>query len=116
MWTYQAQPKRVVDGDTIEVTVDMGFQIRRDITLRLAGVDTAEIHFVDQDTDEYRRGQTHRDFVVDWLPDDGDWPLLVETEKSGKYGRYLATVTRQADDAVLNDDLIETFGDSVVYD
>lgn len=117
-FTYRAKARDIVDGDTITVTVDLGFKLRRSIDLRLRGVDTAEIHFVSQESEEYRRGQRHKEFVEEWLPDNGaeEWPLRVRTHKTGKYGRYLAEVVRAADGAVLNDDLLDEFGDAVRYE
>jgi len=119
-WTFPARPVNVLDGDTIEVTVDLGFHIRRDVTLRLAKVDTAEIHFVSHDSEEYRRGQAHAEFVEGWLDEaqvshDGDWPLRVYTAERGKYGRYLAWVRRPSDSGFLNAVLLEEFGDDVRY-
>lgn len=43
MWNYKAHCTRVVDGDTYDVTVDLGFNILHKIRLRLRGVDTPEV-------------------------------------------------------------------------
>jgi len=114
MYEYQARCVEVVDGDTIDVDVDLGFNMRRTIRLRLADVDTHETYGVSHNSREYRRGVRETEFVRDWLPsidavDPPAWPIMVATDKRGKFGRYLATVTRTADGAVLNDDLRETF-------
>lgn len=110
IWTYRARVVDVIDGDTLDVVVDVGFRMRRTIRLRLAGVDTHETYGVDHDSEEYQRGRRETEYVMDWLDDaTGEWPVVVRTEDTGKYGRYLATVKRQADGAVLNDDLRETF-------
>jgi len=105
MYEYRAR--------AVDVVVDVGFHITREIRLRLKRVDTHETHGVAKDTDEYRRGARETEYVEDWLPtgDEGDWPLVVRTEKHGKYGRYLAEVECHEDGAVLNDDLLETFDD-----
>ena len=42
---------------------------------------------------------------------DGEWPLKIQTEKRGKYGRYLATITRRCDGAELTADLLAEFDD-----
>ena len=130
-WLYRArlEPEGVVDGDTIDVTVDLGFRLTRTIRLRLLGVDTAEIYGVERDSQEYARGITHKNFVEGWLTEadrrvDGDWPLLINTHKDdrGKFGRYLATVIRRTEsgswamDASLNDALLEKYGDEVHYE
>ena len=56
MYEYSAALMGVVDGDTVDVTVDLGFRIHREIRLRLAGIDTHETYGVSKDSEEYRRG------------------------------------------------------------
>lgn len=43
MWNYRAHCYRVVDGDTYDVAIDLGFNIYHKIRLRLKGVDTPEV-------------------------------------------------------------------------
>lgn len=116
MWEYQARlddtRTGVVDGDTIDLRVDLGFYTDRRIRVRLQGVDTAEIFGVGKDSEEYAAGTEHKQFVTEWLATartqhDGAWPLVVVTEtRTGKYGRWVGTIERKADGAVLNEDLI----------
>jgi micrococcal nuclease len=84
--------------------------MRRVLTLRLAGVDTHETYGVDNESEEYQRGVRETEYVREWLPSEGpgEWPLSVSISERGKYGRYIATVTR-GDESVLNDDLRERF-------
>lgn len=111
MWEYQAQPVNVVDGDTIDVVVDLGFKITREIRLRLAGVDTHETYGVSHDSDEYEQGKRESEFVREWLAKANGslYPIIVRTEKRGKYGRYIATIERKTDGEILNDRLIREF-------
>lgn len=44
MWNYHAKVVRVVDGDTYDVMIDLGFYIYHKIRIRLRGVDTPEIY------------------------------------------------------------------------
>lgn len=119
MYEYQASLLNVVDGDTIDVTVDLGFRIHREIRLRLEGIDTHETHGVSKDSEEYRKGMQEKRFVEEWFraitPDDIEWPFVIRTEKTGKFGRYIAEVERKADDTILNDALIAEFGDEIHY-
>lgn len=110
MYEYRARAIELVDGDTFDV-VDMGFNMRRRIPLRLKGVDTHETDGVSQDTEEYERGKREANYVREWLPmgTEGEWPLVVHTEEKGKYGHYLAKVVRRRDDAVLNEELLKEF-------
>ncbi len=116
-YTYSARVIDVVDGDTIDVTVDLGFKITRDVRLRLLGIDTAEIFGVEETSDAYKRGIKHKEFVADWLDQsfDSEYPLLIGTHKQGKFGRYLATVWRPDTKESLNAALRSEF-DDVVYD
>lgn len=89
-WTYRAELDRVVDGDTLDLRVDLGFKAYKKIRVRLLGVDTAEIFGVSKDTDEYKRGIQQKRFVEKFLAADGDWPItFISEEESGKYGRWL---------------------------
>lgn len=57
MFVYQAKCVDVVDGDTIDLDIDLGFSMIRSSTrIRLKGVDTHEIFFVDNDSEEYKKG------------------------------------------------------------
>lgn len=113
---YQARPTHIVDGDTLDVTVDLGFKTRRDMRLRLTGIDTAEIFGVKKESDEYQNGIAHKSYVEEWLEQaaeewDGEWPVIVDTDKDekGKYGRYVAEVVRRSDGARLTEDLLAEF-------
>lgn len=119
MWEYQAQLDHsrtgVVDGDTIDLVVDVGFYCGRRVRVRLKGVDTAEIYGYPKESDEYQEGMEHKQFVETWIEtaqDDhaGPWPLVVVTEQAqGKYGRWIADIKRKCDDSVLGEDLIEEY-------
>jgi micrococcal nuclease len=119
MYECQASLLSVVDGDTIDVTVDLGFRIHREIRLRLEGVDTHETYGVAKDSEEYRRGTEAKAFVEAWFdaaePDEFEWPAVVRTEKTGKFGRCIAGVERKADGANLNADLLARFGAEIRY-
>lgn len=108
--TYPARVLDVVDGDTLDVVVDLDLGMRRVLTLRLDDVDTHETYGVDQDSQEYQRGAREAEYVREWLPSGGpgEWPLSVSISERGKYGRHIATVKRD-DGAILNDDLRERF-------
>lgn len=112
IWTFRARPLNVVDGDTMDVEVDLGFRARKTIRARLGGIDAAETYGVPADSGEYERGRRQTAFVQQWVGehDTGRWPLLVETETdTGKYGRWLARITHRASGNVLNEDLTEAY-------
>ena len=83
---------RVVDGDTIDVTIDLGFDLYKKERVRVAGVDTPEKRTRDLEEKELGIDATN------WLKDklegaiDGDDDLVIRTELvggMGKYGRLL---------------------------
>tara|TARA_Y100000034_G_scaffold128612_1_gene183550 strand:+ start:769 stop:1155 length:387 start_codon:yes stop_codon:yes gene_type:complete len=86
MYNYRAKVTRVVDGDTIDLEVDMGLDITCHIRGRLTGVDTPE------------RGEddwfTATDMLTSLLnaAQDADGYIKISTEKTGKYGRWLVNV------------------------
>jgi micrococcal nuclease len=83
MWQYKAQLIKAVDGDTVDLMVDLGFKIYSKIRVRLSGVDTPE-----RGEPGYH-GATQ--YVEDWFGTQGDRCIL-ETTKTGKYGRWLGTI------------------------
>jgi micrococcal nuclease len=94
LYHYRAELVRVVDGDTIDVDLDLGFdRIRTRQRLRLLGVDTPE------------RGQPGFVEATDWTRDmlSGASRIIVNTVRKDSFGRWLATVW--VDGVNLNDEL-----------
>lgn len=121
MWDKQSKVRRVVDGDTIDVYSDLGHHTFTEFRMRLAGIDTWEVYGVSHDSEEYKRGKVHSEFVKDWIEQgqenwDGEWPFIVETENMGKYGRWLGTMTRRSDGSELTTALLNEFGEEVEYE
>lgn len=93
-WNYRAELERVVDGDTVDIRVDLGFRTYKKVRVRLSGVDTAEIYGVSKDSEQYERGQQQKQFVEDFLDVDGEWPIRFESsEETGKYGRWMGDLS-----------------------
>ena len=122
LWVVPARLVSVVDGDTIDVSADLGFFVSKQLRIRLLGVDTSEIFGVDKESDTYKEGIKHKQFTTDWLAaarseDTSEYPLeLLVTKEKGYYGRWLADVRRKSDDHSLVGDLIAEFGSEVEYD
>lgn len=120
-WQYRADVDAdsphefgVVDGDTLDLVIDLGFNTLRPHRVRLRGVDTAEIFGVPKDSDEYQQGIEQKRYVQEWIEtalESPDWPLAVHTyrDKSGKYGRYVVRVIRRCDGKILNIDLADEY-------
>jgi len=113
-YQYPAHLVEVVDGDTQDFVVDLGFNITKQIRVRLKHVDTHETYGVAHESEEYDKGKQETTFVESWLRNaadkhNGQWPLYITTEKKGKYGRYLATIQRKCDNEKLHVALLDTF-------
>lgn len=106
MWEYRVTVDEVIDGDTIDVTVDLGFDTYKKVRLRLKGVDTHETYGVDEESDEFRLGKREQRFVESWC--DNAEEIKIRTEKTGKYGRWLADVYSKSG-PLLNEELRNTF-------
>lgn len=95
MYQYRAVVENVVDGDTIDVSVDLGFKVLTRQRVRLARIDTPE------------RGQpgyaAARDFVRDVVLNK---TVMLKTDKVSKWGYYLADVTLE-DGRNLSDTLVQ---------
>ena len=87
MYTYKAKLDRVIDGDTIDVNIDLGFDITVHKRVRLAGIDTPESRT--RDLEEKKRGLAAKQRLIELL-DKGD--LVVESKDVGKYGRVLGVL------------------------
>lgn len=102
-YLYNAIVTNVVDGDTIDVTIDLGFNIFTNMRLRLNGVDTKETNSKILEERELAAKAKH--FIIDMTLGKG---VMLETFKPDKYGRYLANVyLMDLDNTSINQKLIE---------
>ena len=107
MYEYRAKVEKVVDGDTIDVIIDLGFKILTTQRLRLARVNTPEIYRRSKDSEEYRRGMEAKEYVIRRLEENGNEFLLKTFKHPGKYGRYIAEVHLEDSGKTLNQELLE---------
>ena len=101
---------RVVDGDTIDVTIDLGFDLYKKERVRVAGVDTPEKRT--RDLEEKALGIDATNWLKHKLEDtiDGEYELTIRTELKGgvgKYGRLLGWLYVGDEEVSLNEDMIE---------
>jgi micrococcal nuclease len=76
-------PQGCVDGDTVDVIVDLGFRVKMNLRIRLSHVDTPE-----RGADDFEKAtQILRVFLSDATVADNR--LILRTSKQGKYGRWL---------------------------
>ncbi|MCM8776331.1 MAG: DUF1016 N-terminal domain-containing protein [Candidatus Omnitrophica bacterium] len=82
LYTYRAKVERVVDGDTLRVQIDLGFDTWVRQYVRLRAIDTPEL--------ETKEGRRAKDFVERALAQAGG--IILTSSRSDKYDRYLADV------------------------
>jgi micrococcal nuclease len=102
---YVRKVENVVDGDTIDVLIDLGFDILFASRVRLAGIDTPESRT--KDLAEKTLGLEAKDYLKKALKDAKS--VVIKTEKmdsSEKYGRILGWVYINGDTVSLNDMMI----------
>ena len=91
MYEYGCQVTRVVDGDTIDVDLDLGFDIIYKCRVRLYGIDTPESRT--RNKDEKVRGKLAAKFLKDAILNGKNVILQTQLKDSkGKFGRVLASV------------------------
>ena len=102
MYQYNAVIKKVVDGDTIEIDIDLGLSSWvHNEKIRLYGIDTPEVYGVKKGSAEWERGNLASEFVKKYLVENNQ--VIIETikDKKEKYGRYLALIFIQIDQSIL---------------
>ena len=109
---------KVLDGDTIDVTIDLGFDLYKKERVRIAGVDTPEKRT--RDLEEKVLGIDATNWMKEHLEEtiNGDDELIIRTELKGgvgKYGRLLGWLYVGDDAVSLNEQMI-TEGYAWEYD
>ena len=106
MYEYGCKVTRVVDGDTIDVDLDLGFDIIYKCRVRLYGIDTPESRT--RDKDEKARGKLAAKFLQDAISNGNHVILQTQLKDSkGKFGRVLASVI--VDGIDINQQMIEKY-------
>ena len=103
MYEYQAELTRVVDGDTLDCIIDIGFSIFVKKRVRLHGIDTWESRT--RDLKEKAKGLAAKARLKELIKENGNHFTLVSYEL-GKYGRVVGEIILDEDRNV-NDILIE---------
>jgi micrococcal nuclease len=109
MYEYKCQEvKKVVDGDTLDIVLNLGFNVLHSVRIRMAGIDTPESRT--RDLDEKARGKLAKAFLKDWLSQENEKKkIVVRTFKKtkGKFGRVIAEIW--VDDVNVNEDMIKCY-------
>ena len=89
MYQYNAKLDRVVDGDTVDAMIDLGFDTWVHKRIRLLGIDAPETRT--RDLEEKERGFATKERLVDLLEAAGGL-FVLHSHGVGKYGRCLGTI------------------------
>jgi micrococcal nuclease len=102
MYQYKAFIKNVVDGDTLEIDIDLGLYVWiHGEKIRLYGINTPEVFGVKKSSPEWILGDKASGFVKQILKEKDE--IIIETvkDKKEKYGRYLAVVYIKIDPGLI---------------
>ena len=107
MFTYKANVVKIVDGDTLDVSIDLGFKIFTVKRIRLQGINTPETYGVKKYSEEYKNGMLSKNFVIEFVNNCESVVEIHTRQERGKYGRYIATIFAPGSAKSLNDILVE---------
>jgi len=103
MYQYKIKKiTRVVDGDTIDVDIDLGFGITISHRIRLKGINAPETKTLD--LEEKNKGIQARLWLEKELSKPGEW--VIETTKEDKYGRMLGTLRLVGEPITVNEKML----------
>ena len=108
MYEYRCKVVKIIDGDTVDVDIDLGFGVwLKKERIRMFGIDTPESRT--RDLEEKKYGNAAKEFITGMLDDGGGIVLKTRKDKEGKYGRILGELWRTTDfaDKSINDYMIE---------
>ncbi len=99
MYEYKAEVIRVIDGDTIFLNVNLGFNMSYKTKMRLFDIDCPETRT--RDLLEKARGHEAKAFVEDEIKDK---KVIIKTQKdkTGKFGRVLGDIYYESDNKTLS--------------
>jgi micrococcal nuclease len=104
-YQYKAEVRRVVDGDTFDILIDLGFDTYRHGRVRLYGINTPETRT--KNLEEKKMGLAAKEFTDQWIKNANN-KVKIETilDKNEKYGRILARVWNEAGEC-LNTEIVK---------
>jgi len=110
---YSAKLQRVVDGDTCDALIDLGFDTWVKKRIRFYGVDTWESRT--RNLEEKKKGLAAKDYVKDLLENSDEGKFLLKSHGVGKYGRVLGELFVKGNDTSVNELLKENGHASEYY-
>ena len=103
MYQYKIKKvNKVVDGDTVDLDIDLGFNITISHRVRLKDIDAPETRTLD--LEEKDKGIQAKLWLEKELSKEGEW--IIETTKEDKYGRMLGTLYLVGEPVTVNERML----------
>jgi micrococcal nuclease len=103
MYQYKIKKiNKIIDGDTVDVDIDLGFGITYSQRVRLKDINAPEIRTLN--TEEKAKGLAAKEWLQKELSREGEW--IIETTKEDKYGRILGTLYLVGDPVTVNERML----------
>ena len=112
-FVYNAKLDRVVDGDTCDALIDLGFDTFVKKRIRFMGVDTWESRT--RNKEEKVKGLEAKAYTKDKLKNSDDGKFTLKSHGTGKYGRVLGEIFIKGEEQSLNE-LLKENGHAYEYD
>ena len=112
-YNYSCKLIRVVDGDTCDAMIDLGFDTFVKKRIRFYGVDTWESRT--KDLEEKKKGLAAKAYVKDLLENSDDGKFSIISHGVGKYGRVLGELFVKGEEKSVNE-LLKENGHAYEYD
>ena len=112
-YEYTAKLERVVDGDTCDALIDLGFDTWVKKRIRFFGVDTWESRT--RNLEEKKKGLAAKEYVKDLLENSDEGKFLLKSHGVGKYGRVLGELFVKGHETSINE-LLKENGHAYEYD
>ena len=109
---YSCKLVRVVDGDTADAMIDLGFNVWVKERIRFYGVDTWESRT--RNLEEKKKGLAAKEFVKDLLENSDEGKFVLKSYGVGKYGRVLGELFVKGNEKSVNE-LLKEHGHAYEY-
>jgi micrococcal nuclease len=94
MYEYKAKVLRVIDGDTLEMLIDLGFHTHRVENVRILDYDAPEVKLYSGVTQEEKElGLQAKAYAAEFFAQYPNVTINTQYDKTGKYGRFLGRIT-----------------------
>ncbi len=103
MYTYKIKKiNKIIDGDTVDLDIDLGFSITISHRVRLKDINAPETRTLN--LDEKKLGVEAKDWLEQELSRKGNW--VIQTFKEDKYGRILGTIYLEGESTTVNEKML----------